>query len=374
VNPAAYDKYLQAREALAVYDASRAVQLFDAAATEDPGLIEAQAGLAEALYTMSAFEGREQFGNVRARARQAAEAAFATDPDLAITRLVMGLTAPTARDALEQLKHAVDLDGSFPGAFLALASVLRSIDPERAVGFARRAAELDPVQPLVYYQLAAASLAAGDLDGVALAIGRGQALAPALPWWDAIRDRVSLTRKPLPEAAAGSSSREAGDFPPGIILRAAVLGLSGRVNDAATLAGTLVRRHPGSCEARAMLAAVLVKSSHPSDGMHVAAEIAARAAGAPDGSGWAGCAAMAAAAVNDPARAAAAIRRIAASGAELRAWGVVNPVVDGQIALRQSVFPWSNVAASPAVVEALTRIDAAMAAARADAARILTGL
>ena len=374
VNPSAYDKYLQAREALAVYDASRAVQLFDAAASEDPGLIEAQAGLAEALYMMSAFEGRDQFGNVRARARQAAEAAFATDPDLAITRLAMGLTAPTTRETLEQLKHAVELDGSFPAAYLALSGALRSIDPGTAARFARRAAELDPVQPLVYYQLAAASLAAGDMEGATLAAGRGQALAPSLPWWDAIRDRVSLARKPVPEAAAGSSAREAGDFPPGIIQRAAVLGLSGRVNDAATLAGTLVRRHPGSCEARAMLAAVLVRGSRPSDGMQAAAEIAARAAGAPDGSGWAGCAAMAGAAVNDPVIAAAALRRVAASDAELRAWGVVNPVVDGQIALRQSVFPWSNVAASPAVVEALTRIDAAMAAARAEAVKILAGM
>ena len=83
---------------------------------------------------------------------------------------------------------------------------------------------------------------------------------------------------------------------------------------------------------------------------------------------------MAAAAVNDPVIAAAALRRVAASDAELRAWGVVNPVVDGQIALRQSVFPWSNVAASPVVVEALTRIDAAMAAARAEAVKILAGM
>jgi TolB-like protein len=374
VDPSAYDKYLQAREALAGYDASRAAQLFDAAAAEDPSLIEAQAGLAEALYVMSAFEGREQFGNVRARARQAAEAAFATDPDLATTRLAMGLTAATIREALGQLKEAIELDGSFPSAYLALASVLRSIDPERAGGFAQRAAELDPAQPLVYYQLAATSLAAGRLDGALQAIGRGQALAPSLPWWDAIRDRVSLARKTVPEAAAGSGSREAGDFPPGIILRAAVLGMSGRVNDAAALAGTLVRRHPGSCEARAMLAAVLVKSSRPSDGTRAAEEIAAGAADAPDGSGWAGCAAMAAAAVNDPARTAAALRRIAASDAELRAWGIVNPVVDGQIALRQSVFPWSNVSASPAVLEALARIDDAVAAARAEAAKILQGL
>ena len=83
---------------------------------------------------------------------------------------------------------------------------------------------------------------------------------------------------------------------------------------------------------------------------------------------------MAAAAVNDPERAAAALRRIASSAAELRAWGMVNPVVDGQGALRQSVFPWGNVAASPAVVDALTRIDAAVATARADAAKTLQGL
>ena len=205
-------------------------------------------------------------------------------------------------------------------------------------------------------------------------MGRGQALASSLPWWDAIRDRVSLARKPAVDATAGSDARGAGDFPPGIVLRAAALGVSGRINDAVTLAGTLVRRHPGSCEARAMQAAVLMKSSRPYDGMRAAAELAARAADAPDGSGWAGCAAMAAAAVSDPVRAAAALRRIAASDAELRAWGVVNPVVDGQIALRQSVFPWSNVAASPEVVDALARIDAAVAAARAEAARILVGM
>jgi TolB-like protein len=374
VDPSAYDKYLQAREALATYDASRAVQLFEAAAGEDPSLIEARTGLVEALYAMSAFEGREQFGNVRAKARQAAEAAFATDPELASTRLAMGLTAPTTGEALDQLRRAVEIDGSFIGGYLALADALRSIDPGRAAGFAQRAAQLDPAQPLVYYELAATSLAAGQFDGALLAMARGQALAASLPWWEAIRDRVSLARKPAVDAAAGNDARGAGDFPPGIVLRVAALGVSGRINDAVALAGTLARRHPGSCEARAMQAAVLVKSSRPFDGMRAAAELAARAADAPDGSGWAGCADMAAAAVNDPVRAAAALRRIAASDAEWRAWGVVNPVVDGQIALRQSVFPWSNVSASPEVVDALARIDAAVAAARAEAARILVGM
>ena len=374
VNPPAYDAYLQAREAMAAYDASLAVRLFEAAAAADPSLIEAQAGLAEALYMMSVFEGREQFGNVQVRARQAAEAAFATDPDFAATRLAMGLTASTSHEALEQLRRAVEIDASFTGAYLALAGVLRPIDPGRAAAFARRAAELDPAQPLVYYQLAAAALAAGDLDGTLAAMDQGRGLAPDEPWWDAFRDRVRLARATARDPGPAVETRAAGDFPPGIVLRAAVLAVAGRINDAASLAGTLVRRHPGSCEARAMLAAVLVKSSRPMDGIRAAEDLALRAVGAPDGSGWAGCAAQAAAAVNDSARTAAALDRIAASEAELRAWGSVNAVIDGQAALRQSVFPWSNVAASPAVIAALARIDEALVKERAGAARILQGM
>ena len=374
VNPSAYDKYLQAREAMAAFDAGRAVQLFDAAAAEDPSLVEAHAGLSEALYMTSAFEGREPFGNVVGRARRAAEAAFATDPDLAATRLAMGLTAPTVREALEHLKRAVEVEASFTSGYLALSAALRSINPARAAAFARRAVELDPAQPLAYYQLAAANLAAGNLDATLLAIGRGQALAPALPWWDAVRERVSLARAAGSGAAAEPAPREAGDFPPGIIVRAADLGAAGQVGEAAALANTLVRRHPDSCEARAVLAAVLTRGGRPLDGLRAADEAAARAAKTPDGSGWAGCAAMAAAAVNDPARTAAALRRIAASGAELRAWGMVNPVVDGLIGLRQSVFPWSNVATAPAVVDALKQVDAAIASTRTEAAKVLQGM
>jgi TolB-like protein len=374
VNPSAYDKYLQAREALATYDANRAVQLFESAAAEDPSLIEAQSGLAEALYAMSAFEGRQLFGSVRERARQAAEAAFATDPDLAATRLAMALTAPTAPEALEQLRQAVELDASFVGAYLTLADVLRTIDPGRSAAFARRAIELDPAQPLGYYQLGAAALAAGDLDGALAAMDRGQALAPAQPWWDAIRDRVRLARATVRDPGPAVETRAAGDFPPGIILRVAVLSVTGRPADASALAGTLVRRHPDSCEARAMLAAVGSGTNRASDGGRSAAEIMAKAAEAPDGSGWAGCAALAAAAAGDPARAAAALRRIAASDSEIRAWGAVNPVVDGTIALKQSVFPWSKVAASPAVIEALARVDASLARLRAEATKILQGM
>ena len=110
------------------------------------------------------------------------------------------------------------------------------------------------------------------------------------------------------------------------------------------------------------------------DGLRAAGDVARRAADAPDGSGWAGCAALTAAAVNDSAGAAAALGKIAASEAELRTWGNVNAVMDGQAALRQSVFPWGNVSGSPAVAAALARIDAALARERAGAARILQGM
>jgi len=123
-----------------------------------------------------------------------------------------------------------------------------------------------------------------------------------------------------------------------------------------------------------VLAAALVRGSRPAEGVRAAAEVAVKAAGAPNGSGWAGCAAMAAAAVGDPGRAAAALSKIASSDAELRAWGAVNAVLDGQAALRQAVYPWSAVAGSPAVAEAMKRIDATRARVRAEAAKILEGL
>jgi len=118
-----------------------------------------------------------------------------------------------------------------------------------------------------------------------------------------------------------------------------------------------------------MLAAVTAAPGGLPQGVRTTPDILAMAADAPDGSGWAGCAAARCAATGTPARAAAALRRIAASEANCAPWGAVNPVVDGQIALRQSVFPWSNVAKSPAVVDARTRLDGLLARLRAEARR-----
>ncbi|HOG27793.1 MAG TPA: protein kinase [Vicinamibacterales bacterium] len=376
VKPGAYDAYLRALDAMASNDASRAAQLFEAAADEDPGLADAQAGLALALFVASAFEGRGHFGDVQTHARHAAEAACAADPDSPSAWLSMGLTAPTISGAVAHLKRALELDASEAHAYLALAGILRPVDPDAALRFARRAGELDPGQPLAVLIEAAAHLSAGRPAEAVAAAERGRSLFSELPWWDAVCLRARLGRGPGPAGAPPPGTqpwRDAGDFPPGTILRAAELAGAGRTGDALTLLGSLTRLHPGSCEARAMTAAVLLRAGRMGDAQRLASAVWSRAAAAPDGSGWSRCAYMAAAALNEPARAAAWLARAASSERELRGWGAVSGVLDGLAATRDGVFPWSNVSAAPAVAESAASLRAAMDRTRAETARVLQG-
>jgi TolB-like protein len=374
VDPAAYDKYLQARDAMASNDASRAAQLFESATAADPSLLEAQAGLVEALYTMSAFEGRVQYGDVQSRARDAAEAAFSADPDHASTHFAMGLAADTWRKALTHLRRALEIDRSYTAAYLAIADVLREFDPAGATRFAQRAIELDPAQPLAYYQLAENNLMLGEFNGALAETARGQALAASLPWWDAMRLRIRQARTSAGGSGAAQAGRDAGDFPPGIILRAADVRAVHRGDDALGLLASLARLHPESCDAQAMMAAVLFQNGRPADASRLASGIVANAGTAGAHPGWARCAVMAAAGVNDAPRAAAILTRVASSDRELRVWGAVNAVLSGQAGLRQRVFPWGNVADAPAMTDAISRLEAALIRARADAAKVLQGL
>jgi hypothetical protein len=170
------------------------------------------------------------------------------------------------------------------------------------------------------------------------------------------------------------AGRDAGDFPPGIILRAANVRADHRGDDAQGLLASLARLHPESCEAQAMMAAVLYQNGRQADASRLASEIVAGAGTAGAHRGWARCAVMAAAGVNDAPRAAAILTRVASSDRELRLWGAVNAVLSGQAGLRQRVFPWGNVAEAPAMTDAMTRLNAALIRARAGAAKVLEGL
>jgi hypothetical protein len=189
-----------------------------------------------------------------------------------------------------------------------------------------------------------------------------------------MRLRIRLARPSAGDSGATQAGRDAGDFPPGIILRAANVRADHRGADARGLLASLARLHPESCDAQAMMAAVLFQNGRQADASRLASEIMARADTAGAHPGWARCAVMAAAGVNDAPRAAAILTRVASSDRELRVWGAVNAVMSGQAGLRQRVFPWGNVAEAPAMTDAITRLNAALIRARADAAKVLEGL
>lgn len=374
VDAAAFDAYLQARDALAAQDASRAVQLFETAIAGDSSIVEAHTGLVEALSVGAAFENRLAFSDVEGRMREAAEQAATVDPDAASVQFAFGLASSTLGDGLTRLRAAVEIDRSYVAAYWAIAELLREVDPARSIRFTRRVIELDPVSALARYQLAAGNIALGEFDQAMVETARGEALAPALPWWDALRARVRIARKTgggaVPPRAAGHEP----DLPPAALMLASSLLLDHRAADAATTLTAITRLYPAACDATAMLAGIHMLGSNRAEGLRLAYQTLAWAEKADDPSPWARCAAMAAAAINDPVRSAAWIARAAGSDRALRMWGATNGAMSPRSSIRQQLFPWRNVTASPAVIASLKALDASYSRVREEAAKILGGL
>ena len=374
VDPAAFDAYLQARDALAVQDASRAVQLFESAIAADSSMLEAQTGLVEALSIGAAFEGRLAFVDVSSRMREAAEQAATADPDAAPVQLALGLSAPTLRDALIRLRGAIEIDRSYVAAYWAIAELLRDVDPARSMRFTRRMIELDPVSPLARYQLATGYIAVGEFDQAMIETARGQALAPSLSWWDTLRTRVRIVRPPGGGAAAPGQARPGADLPPAALMHASALLLDRRTADAATVLYGITRLYPAACDAWAMLAGIHMVGADRAEGLRLGQQILTQADKADDPAPWARCAALTAAALGDAARAATWIARAAASDRVLRMWGATNGVMSPRAAIQQRLFPWRNVTADPGVVSSVAALEASYARARGEATRILEGL
>lgn len=373
VDPDAYDAYLQGRDALAAGDTAKATMLFENAIMGDPSLVEAQAALVEALYYTAVFDVRVGYAGVLQRLQQTAEEAETADPDLATVQLARGLSASTLHESFEHLRRAIELDPSYANAYLAVADILRDIDPARAMRFARRAAEFDPGQPLAIYQQAAAALALGQYAETLTAVARGQALAPAAPWWDALRLRVMLARPALDRGGA-TTARGGSDFVPGAVVRAALLAAEGRRADALGILGIVVRVNPGSCHPRALLVGLTLQDGRRAEAQRMADEIQQAALSAGDQAPWARCAAMAAASIGDAGRAAFWIGRASADERALRLWNATNAVLSPQAAIRQQTYPWSNVIGNAAVSYAVASMESALVRARADAAKVLEGL
>jgi TolB-like protein/tetratricopeptide (TPR) repeat protein len=373
VDADAYDAYLRGRDALSTGDAARAAQLFENAILTDPGSIDAQAALAEVLYLEAVFESRLAYSGVQARMRQAAEEASTADPDLATAQLALGLSAPTIHDALGSVRKAIELDRSFTNAYLMVADMLRDIDPARAIRFARSAAQLDPSQPLALYYEAAADLAMNQYAESLAIVARGQALAPAAPWWDALRQRILLAR-PGAERSVVASTRSVSDFAPGALVRATALAADGRHAEASGVLAIVTKIDPTFCEARALLAGIRQQEGSRAEAARLSSEILQAASAAPDRAPWARCAAMAAAGIGDAQQTAVWINRAATDERALRLWLATGAVLSPTSGIRQKTFPWNNVLKAAQVAHAVAGLESALVRVRADAAKILEGL
>jgi TolB-like protein len=371
-NPEAYDTYLQGLDARAAGDLGRASRLFQAAVDEDPGLVEAQAALVQALYATVAFDSSAPDTAVFQRIRRIAEEAATADPDLAPAQLAMGLAADNLHDAFQHLRRAIELNPSLPQAYLAAADVIRDVDPARSTRFARKAAELDSRLVAAIYQEAAAALSTGSRQSVLPIVARGQAFAPSLPAWDALRQRILLT-EPNREHRV-TATRSVSDFAPGSLIRALAFLEEGRPAEAVNLLGIVTRMNPAFCEAGAILAGINLQSGSLVEASRQAREILAAARAATDQAPLVRCAALAAASMRDADEAAFWVQRAATDPRALRMWGATSAVLSPLPAIRQHLFPWSNLVTSTRFGHAVASLESAVVRARVDAAKTFNGL
>ena len=143
VSVVAYDLYLRGRDAAARRDRDRAVELYRQAIAADPGLVEALAGLTEALHLVFVRQGMTD-PSIANDMRRSALAAAAADPDLPQTELALALTDPRLVDALKHFRRAIDLDPSYAEAYHQAGDYLMQLAPDQALAFYRRSFALDP--------------------------------------------------------------------------------------------------------------------------------------------------------------------------------------------------------------------------------------
>ena len=376
VDRRAYDLYLRGRQAVAERRLPAAIQLFEQATAGDSGLAEAFAGLAEALDLESSFFGLPLDPAREARVRSAAERALRLEPDLPQANLAMGLTADALGTALTHLRHAVDLDPSFAEGFHQIGDQIIDFDPDRAIGFYRRAIALDPKAAIVRADIAVAETVAGRTDAARAALAAPEASQPEVanmsPGFSALLDLYEGRPEPALASLSANPAVHQAQFYWLVYIQALQEG--GRAAEAYQEASQLAAKFPSYCEAKAILAGLTVDRGQTAAGRAIAAPIL-QTAGAPDATGSAvRCGVFAAAALNDISTVAALLQSIAASERLLRYWALNVTGQTGSMTLRGRLYPWTNVAEQPPVVDARKALETAYARERDVAKSVLAGL
>jgi TolB-like protein len=355
VDAEGYDLLLQGHHALALDEPARALALLRRATQADPSLAEAHAAYVMAAHAAGLASGIMD----RELMRRAAASAAAIDIDLAATQLAAGLAAESVIEAAQHYKRALDLDPSSAVVLAAAGDELAALDPARALDFHRGAARLDGGllaarigQIRVRARLGQREAAARELAASPRLSsgGAGRALSVLLGA-EADPGSVTLPQDWMP--------------PPAHALKLAMALGSTRADVAAPLAGQAARTAPAYCEAHALVGGLDLDGGSPE-----ARPELDKAAASPNPV----CAALAAAALGDAGRTAAALGVIAGQPAWLRAWLRQTGGESMSETLRAGRYPWGKVMASAPVVDVMKQVERVLAETRARVSDELRGL
>jgi len=193
-------------------------------------------------------------------------------------------------------------------------------------------------------------------------------LAPVAEWLEALDDGDADRALEL----AGPPDARVELTTPLALLYARTLVAAGRRDEAVTLLRARLSAAPEFCEGRAVLGGLLVESGKTGEGASMLADILSGAEAPQASPAMFGCAATAAAALGEPARAGRWLRRIAEQDNALQCRLRETVRLTGDLPVRLRLFPWGAVVEHPAVRAATDDLERAYTRLR-DETRLLYG-
>ena len=371
VDPRAYDLYVRGRQALAQRRPADAIALFDQATAADAGLAEAFAGIAEAI-EFATITNQPIDAAMRRRLEAAADRAYQLDPDLPQANLAKGLSAPGLADALGFLRRAVELDPSYAEGFHQIGDQVLDFDPARAIAFYRASLAVDPLLEPGHTDIANALMSTDKWEEARREVDAVR-VEPFEGWRVAFHVVIDLNQG-QPAVALSRLDKGSIPLPVGPAIRARVLATLGRSRDALQELARLQPPISGSCMVRALSSGLRRDIADAAGGRRLAAETIAAARDERADPETVRCAAMAAAALGDAPTARDILLKIAAREDLLRYWALQIAIDRGSTMLRGRYYPWNRVAEAPELTEARERLATAYAHEREIAATALAGL
>jgi len=371
VDPRAYDLYVRGRQALAERRPADAISLYDQAIAVDAGLAEAFAGIAEAI-EFATITNQRTDATLRQRLDAVADRAYQLDPDSPQANLAKGLSASGLASALGFLRRAVELDPSYGEGLHQIGDQILDFDPARAIEFYRASLAVDPLLEPGHTDIANALISTERWDEARREVDAVR-VEPFEGWRVVFHVLIDLNQG-QPVVALSRLDQTALAAPFGPAVRARVLATLGRSKEALQELSRLRPPIGQSCMVRALSSGLRRDIDDAAGGRQLVAETiaAARADGADPET--VRCAAMAAAALGDAATAREILLKIAWREDLLRYWALQIAIDRGSTMLRGRYYPWNRVADAQEMPDARHHLAAAYAREREIARTALAGL